>query len=420
MFAPMTSVKKWALLCLLLLSARFATAQSGTWIATWTASPEAADADADNPMLNLENQTVRERVRVSVGGPQIRLLLSNEYGTDPLLLGAVTVGSPRSLAAVEPGSIHAVTFNRNSSIAIPAGAPVLSDPIAFAVSDGAEITISLFFPKRVRTVTWHELALKHAVLSRHGDYTQSEEIQGGTQSPHSIVLSAVLVPVHRSQRVVIAFGDSIVDGDGSTMDADQNWPSHLIRRLQKTGEGAKWAVVNEGIAGNRLLSDGPFKSLGSSAMARFDRDGLSVPGVTDILLFEGLNDIGFPGAKLGKLSLADPADARTAEELIDAYRQLIARAHVRGVKIIGCTLNPFEGVDIPGYYSEAKEAIRQNVNQWIRTGAAFDGVIDFDRVLRDPDHPSRLAPRFASEDHLHPNDTGYQAMAEAIDLALMR
>ena len=193
-----------------------------------------------------------------------------------------------------------------------------------------------------------------------------------------------------------------------------------MRRLGKIPEDSQWAVVNEGIAGNRLLGDGPIASLGVSALARFDRDALSVPGVTDIVLLEGINDLGFPGAKLGRLSLADPADVRSAEDLIGAYRQLISRAHVRGVKVIGSTMTPCEGVDIPGYYSEAKETTRQAVNKWIRTSGAFDGVIDFDAVMRDPDHPSRLLPRLASEDHLHPNDAGYQAMADAIDLTVFQ
>ena len=230
----------------------------------------------------------------------------------------------------------------------------------------------------------------------------------------------MLVPAQPPHRLVVAFGDSIVDGDGSTIDADHNWPSDLVRRLGRTPEGSKLAVANEGIAGNRLLGEGPIASLGVNALARFDRDALAVPGVTHILLLEGINDIGFPGAKLGELSLADPADVRTVEELIYAYRQLIFRAHARGVKLIGATLTPCEGVDIPGYYSESKEATRQAVNKWIRTSGAFDGVIDFDAVLHDPDHSSRLFPRFASEDHLHPNDAGYQAMADAIDLALFK
>ena len=181
------------------------------------------------------------------------------------------------------------------------------------------------------------------------------------------------------------------------------------------------AVVNAGIAGNRLLNDCFMVKLGCfgvSALARFDRDALALPGVTHIVLFQGINDIGFPGAKLDGQYLADPAEARTAEDLIDAYRQLIARAHTRGVKLIGATISPFEGTDLPDYYSESKEAIRQAVNKWIRTSGSFDGVIDFDAVLRDPDHPTRLLPRFASRDSLHPNDLGYRVMADAIDLNL--
>ena len=230
----------------------------------------------------------------------------------------------------------------------------------------------------------------------------------------------MLVPAHPAPRVRVALGASVTDGDGSAVAADRTWPSDLARRLAKT-EGSNVAVVNEGIVGNRLLSDcflPPVGCLSVSALARFDRDALALPGVTHIVLLEGINDISFPGAKLGDTLLAAPTDVRSAEDLIDAYRQLISGAHARGIKLIGATLTPCEGVDVPGYYSESKEAVRQAVNQWIRTSGSFDAVIDFDVVLRDPDHRSRLLPRFASEDHLHPNDAGYQAMADSIDLAI--
>ena len=415
----MNAFTRFAVICSLVFIPRLGPAQREAWIATWTAGPEPTDSDPNQPVLNLQKQTVRERVRISVGGSQIRIRLSNEYGSSPLHVGSVTVAVPNDLASVKSGSIHAVTFGGRDSITIPAGAPALSDPVALPVAHGAEMTISLYFPKRVTAPTWHALALKRAVISQ-GDDTHKEKIQGGTEVRNLILVSAVLVPSAPSQRVIVAFGDSIVDGDGSTVDADRNWPSDLMRRLGKTPEDSQWAVVNEGIAGNRLLSDGPIASLGVSALARFDRDALSVPGVTHVVLLEGINDLGFPGAKLGNLSLADPADVRSAEDLIGAYRQLISRAHVRGVKVIGSTMTPCEGVDIPGYYSEAKEATRQAVNKWIRTSGAFDGVIDFDAVMRDPDHPSRLLPRLASEDHLHPNDAGYQAMADAIDLTVFQ
>jgi lysophospholipase L1-like esterase len=415
----MKSIGKWALLCSLLPTAPLRGEQYNAWIATWAASPEAADHDASEPLHNLENQTVRERVRVSVGGLQVRLRLSNEFGSSPLSVGSVTVAAPRGPARVEPTSIQAVTFGGRDSVTIPAGAPILSDPIDFRVTQGAEISISLYFPNRVGAVSWHSLALKRAVISSHGDHTRDEKIEGGTDSESSIAITGVFVPAQPSQHLIVAFGDSIMDGDGSTVDADRNWPSDLIRRLKGAGAGSQLAVVNEGIAGNRLLSDGPLPSLGQSAVARFDRDVLSLPGVTHIVLLEGLNDIGFPGAKLGEFPLANPVDVRSAEDVIGAYRQLIARAHIHGIKVIGATINPFEGVDMPGYYSEAKEATRQAVNRWTKTSGEFDGVIDFDRVLRDPDHPSRLFSRFASPDHLHPNDAGYQAMADAIDLSLL-
>jgi lysophospholipase L1-like esterase len=390
------------------------------WIATWAASPQPAAPNPKQPLLNIEDQTVRERVRVSIGGARIRIRLSNEFGSEPLLIGSATVATPNDPATVRPGSIQTVTFGGRNSVTIPAGALVLSDPVAFPVAVGSEISVSLYFPKRVVTPTLHHLALKRAVVSQHGDFTHAEKIEVGAGTKASILISAVLVPAQPGRRLVVAFGDSVTDGDQSTVDADHNWPSDLIRRL---GKRSQLAVVNEGIIGNRLLSDCFNASAGCfsvSALARFDRDALAVPGVTHIVLLEGVNDIAFPGAQLGDGYLADPADVRTAEDLIGAYRQLIARAHARGVKVMGATLTPFEGVDVPGYYSESKEAARQTVNQWIRTSGAFDAVIDFDAVLRDPDHPSRLLPRYASKDHLHPNDAGYRAMAEAIDLAVFK
>jgi lysophospholipase L1-like esterase len=411
---------KIALLFCLLFLPHFAMSQHPTWIATWTASPEAAEPDPDEGLLNLNDQTVRERVRVTVGGEQIRIRLSNECGSAPILVGRVSVGVAQGTTSVVPGSLRRVTFGGQDAILIPPGAPVLSDPVGFPISSGSEISVSLYFPNHPTSITWHSLALKHAVISSHGDHTQDIAIQGEKESDSSALLSAVLVPTQASRHVIVAFGDSIVDGDGSTPETDHNWPSDLFRRLEKIHKSSPFAVVNEGIAGNRLLGDGPIASLGVSALARFDRDVLSVPGVTDVILLEGTNDIGFPGARIGNLSLAAVADAPTVEAIINAYQQLIARAHARGVRIIGCTIMPSEGAAIQGYHTDAKERIRQAVNHWIRSSRAFDGVIDFDAVVRDPDHPSRLLSRFASDDHIHPNDAGYQAMADAIALSLFR
>jgi len=413
----MRVLRNYALVCFLVLVPYLAGTPESNWVATWASSPEAADPSDKSPLLHIENQTVRERVRVSVGGDKICLRFSNEHGSSPLLIGGVTVAVPQDFACVKPGSIRSVTFAGRNSVTIPPGAPVFSDPVAFPLTFGAEISVSVYFPQRVATPTLHGLALKRAVVSQPGDHTREEKIEGAV-TDSSIALTAVLVPAHPSQRLLVAFGDSLTDGDQSTVDADHNWPADLVRRLAKTDP--KLAVVNEGIAGNRLLAEGPLAFFGVSAWARFDRDALSVPGVTHIVLLEGINDISFPGTKVGSLSLADPSAVRHPEDLIAAYRQLIFRAHAHGIKVIGGTIPPCEGAGFPGYYSEAKDAVRQTVNKWIRTAGAFDGVIDFDAILRDPDHPSRLLPRFASPDHLHPNDAGYQAMADAVDLTLFR
>jgi lysophospholipase L1-like esterase len=414
----MNALRNCVVIWFLLFLPELLGASTNAWITTWATSPQSGTPNPREPLLKIDNQTVRERVRVSIGGSQIRLRFSNECGSSPLLIGSVSAAIPTDASSIKQESIQRVTFEGHNSITIPIGAPVLSDPIIFSVKPGTEISISIYFPKRVATPTVHAFAFKHAVISQPGDFTHAEKIDAAATSTASISLSAVLVPAEPSERLAVAFGDSITDGDGSTVDADNNWPSNLIRRAAKARKTSTLAVVDEGIVGNRLLRDG--KIFGVSALARFDRDALVLPGVTHIVLLEGINDICFPGAKIDGQYLADPADAPSVQDITDAYRQLISRAHARGLKLIGGTITPCEGVDIPGYYSEAKEATRQAVNKWIRSGGAFDGVIDFDAVVRDPNHPSQLLPRFASKDHLHPNDDGYRAMADSIDLNSFR
>jgi lysophospholipase L1-like esterase len=414
------------LVCILVLVSHFAQASESTWIATWTASPEWADHDPKEPLLNINGQTVRENVRLSIGGQRLRIQFSNEYGSAPLRIGGATVALPDGPGDVKPASIHTLTFMGQPAVAIPSGATVLTDAIDFPVPGGAELTLSIYFPERISAATFHELALKRAVISKHGDYTHAASVDVGATSRALISVSAVLVPARPSQRLVVMLGDSIIDGDGSTFGADHNWPNDLFRRLKETPGYSNVAVVNAGISGNRLMSDGFAAGagfgagFGLSALARFDRDALSIPGVTHVVLFEGINDIGFPGAKLEERYLADPNNLRSLNDITNAYRELLSRAHARGIKLIGTTLTPFEGVDVPGYYTEAKEITRQAINKWIRTSDSFDGVIDLDVVLRDPDHPRRLMPRYASKDQLHPNDLGYRAMADAVDLTLFK
>jgi lysophospholipase L1-like esterase len=385
-----------------------------SWIATWAASPQAPEPDPGEPLTTLDGQTVRERVRISIGGRAVRIRLSNEFGIAPLTVGSATIALADDPAGVQPGSIRPLTFGGRSSVTIPAGAPVLSDPVTFPAAPGTEISISLFFPHPVGSPTLHSLALKRAVASPPGDFTRQPRLNAQASSESSIAITAVLVPAKPSDRLVVALGDSITDGAGSTAEADRSWPGQLAGRL--AAAEPRLAVVNAGIAGNQLAHEG----YGASALARFDRDVLALPGVTHVVLMEGINDLAAPGVKVGGRYMADPAEVRTSDDVIAAYQQLIGRAHARGVKVIGATLTPFEGVSVPGFYSEAKEAARQAVNSWIRTSGAFDGVIDFDAVLRDPEHPGRLQSRYASNDRLHPNDAGYRAMAEAINPKIFR
>jgi hypothetical protein len=229
----MRELRNCALACFLLFIPQLAGAPRTVWIATWAASPQPAAPDPNKPLLNIEDQTVRERLRVSIGGARASIRLSNEYGSTPLLIGSATVAAPTDPASVRPGSIQTVTFGGRNSVTIPAGEPVLSDPVAFPVTSGAEISISLYFPKHVATPTLHALALRPAVVSQHGDHTRAEKIEGGAASQSSILVSAVRVPAQPPQQLILAFGDSVTDGDGSTVDADHNWPSDLIRRLGK-------------------------------------------------------------------------------------------------------------------------------------------------------------------------------------------
>jgi lysophospholipase L1-like esterase len=417
----MTKSKTSLLILLLACSAFSVHAQQKPWITTWATSPMSLGDDADEPLLKLEGQTIRERIRISAGGTRLILRFTNEFGTAPLTIGAATVALattndqlPAAHNKIDAHSLHPLTFAGSSSITIPAGAPALSDPIDLPLATGAELAISIYFPNRVLTPTGHALALKQTLVSAKGDFTQTVDFPTSATSDSSIALSAAIVPATQNSHLIVALGDSITDGDGSTPEADHNWPADFSRRLAATPATAEYAVANEGIAGNRLLAD----AYGASLLSRFDRDVLSQPGLTHIVLLAGINDISFPGARLGTRLLAEPASAPTTDQIIAAYRQLIARAHAHGIKIIGATLTPFEGVQLDGYYSPAKDAQRQQINQWIRTSAAYDAILDLDALLRDPAHPTRINPLYDSGDHLHPGDKGYQLIADSIDLAL--
>ena len=373
------------------------------WLAVWGASPS-------DPADALNGQTVREHVRLSLGGDRIRIRLSNRFGTAPLLVGAVHVARQGTGAGIVPGTDRTVTFGGEGSVTIPTGALAVSDPIHLDVESLGEIAVSIYLPGATGPLTIHALGVSTTYISPPGDFTSASVLPTSSTSLSRYLLSDVEVWTAKEADAVVTLGDSITDGYASTVDANHRWPDFLANRLRARHGHKPISVVDQGISGNRLRKD----IAGPSAQERFDRDVIAQTGVRWVTLLEGINDIGFPGA-------LDPATPRTtAAEIIAAYKQLITRAHAAGLKIYGCTLTPFEGTIFPGYFAPDKEPVREAVNDWIRSSGWFDAVIDFDKATRDPSHPTRLLPAYDSGDHLHPNDTGYKAMADAVDLGLFR
>ena len=375
------------------------------WVTSWSASPQAA-APGTPAAGGLDDQTVRDIIFTSVGGDLVRLQLTNAFGTSPLRVGRVTVAVAGPGAEEVPGTIHPVTFGGSASFRVPAGARLLSDPVAMRVRPLQDLAVSIYLPGRSGAATLHAYARQVNWVSGPGDHTADQD--GGafiTPIPSWYYLSGLIVRSPGAHGTVVALGDSITDGAGSPADANARWPNDLARRLDALG-GPALSVADAGIAGNRVLAGA--WCCGISAEARFWRDALDQPGVRDIIVLEGINDIG-ASARAGTVV--------RAARIIAGYRQLIARAHARGVKIFGATLLPFKGA---WYYTAAGEATREAVNAWIRTSGAFDGVIDFDAVIRDPADPLMMNPAYDSGDHLHPNAAGYQAMADVIDLQMLR
>ena len=397
------------LVCALALVASQAQAAGARWIATWAASPAAPMVTAPPPAFAslmappFNNQTLIQVVRVSAGGERLRIRFTNEYGTKPLAVGAARVALVGSDGASVPGSDRAVTFGGGKTATIPAGAPMLSDPVALPTTALARLRISLYLPGEVPICTCH-MSGSEFVQTTQGDWT--ERTAGAPTGPaqYRAFLSGVEVETAQPAKVIVAFGDSITDGYLSTTGANRRWPDRLAERLAAKYPGRPMAVANAGIGGNRVLSDGPIPIFGQSALTRFDRDVLAIPGATHVVVLEGVNDLG----------VSKPP---TAEALIIGYRQIIDRAHAHGLKVIGATILPYGGA---GYFNPTGEAARQSLNAWIRKSGNFDGVIDFDVAVRDPAKPERIRAELQSGDWLHPNDAGYRAMGEAVDLALFR
>ena len=394
-----------------------ANAQTGTWVGSWGASPlPPSAATARFPATpGFANQTIRQIVRLSAGGDRLRLRLTNEYGTQPLRIGAARVALADGTGALVNGTEHVVTFAGKGNATIPAGAPLLSDPVDLRVADLASLSVSLYFPDDTGQCTCHQVGLQDAYISLPGDFTAGVFPPAKSMAQRAF-LSGVEVQAARAKTIVV-LGDSISDGVGSSAGANRRWPDLLAERLNARSGGTHWGVVNHGISGNRVLADGA----GPSALARLDRDILSVPGAAYVIVFEGVNDLGRalgppPAAAGGRPApLVDPVFG--SDLLIDGYRQVIARAHAHGLRIYGATIAPYEGAV---YWSADGDKVRTAVNDWIRKSGEFDGVLDFDAALRDPAKPSQIKEGWHAGDHLHGSDAGYRVVADSIDLKLFR
>jgi lysophospholipase L1-like esterase len=391
---------------------RMTVAARSSWVATWAASPEAADDGA--PEHGFHDQTIRDVIYTSAGGTAVRVKISNLFGTRPLDVGAASVGTVLDGAGLLSAATRPLAFgdSRKGSVTIPAGGSVTSDAVAYEVPPLTDLAVSLYLPRATGPATWHSLAQQDSYVA-HGDHALSGRAMPYGLTEHSwYFLTEVDVRSVAAPGTVVAFGDSITDGLGSRSGSDDRWPNFLARRLEAAYEDRAPGVVDEGISGNRVLSG----CTGPSALDRFTRDALGVSGVRAVILLEGINDIGYASRPPGHCAKAAGRDV-TAAEIEGGYQRLIALGHARGVAVYLGTLTPAAGLTRSG------QEMREAVNRWILSSYAAhicDGVIDFAGAIADPDDPVYFSPADNSGDDLHPDDLGYSQMASAVPLAWLK
>jgi lysophospholipase L1-like esterase len=393
------------LFCLCCFHANTASAASPDhWVGTWATAPMAEDMHEDRVV---PDTTYREIVHVSMGGPAVRVILTNEFGLSPLTIGAANVALSAGGSNIDTAASAPLTFNGRPFIVIPAGALVVSDPVTLKLPPTSNLTVSIFIPAQpIQQISAHGYA-DQTNYTAPGNVVSAKSLEAPEEIYSWPFLKGVDVKANDKAASIVAFGDSITDGAFSTRDGNARWPDVLAARLQADKSTADLGVLNEGIGGNRVLHD----DTGPSALARFDRDVIAQAGVKYVIILESINDIGHAE------DLHHSYDVVSAADLIAGLSQLATRAHTHGIKVFGATLTPYVGA---GYASPKGEAIREAVNKWIRTTNQLDGVIDFDKVIRDPANPTVYLPAFDHGGHLHPNDTGYKAMGDAIDLKLFK
>ena len=400
----------FAFLLVVFMFPTWAAAQA-QWVGSWAASQQVPEPRNALAADDLHDATLRQIVHLSLGGEELRLRISNRYGTAPLHFTSVHIAqlvSPAS-SRIVAGTDKALTFSGVTDVTVPAGAEYISDPVQFNAPPLSDLAITLHLDVPPAQQTGHPGSRSTSYLV-HGDQVAAIALPGAKTFEHWYFISGVDVEAHPDADAVVTLGDSITDGHGATTNANDRWPDLLAKRLQADPATKSVAVLNAGIGGNRLLLD----ELGPNALARFNDDVLAPAGVRYLIVLEGVNDLGMM-TRLGDVSSAK--HQAEVHQIIEAYEQMITRAHAHGIDAIGATIMPFVG---PGYYHPGPntEADRQTINGWIRTSGHFDAVIDFDKIVRDPQHPDRLLPAYDSGDHLHPSPAGYAAMANAVPLAL--
>ena len=373
------------------------------WVGTWTAAPAPADGGAFN------NHTLRMIPRVSIGGTRLRVRISNAYGTRPLAIGAAYVGLRSAGPAVVPGSNRPLTFGGDAGATIAAGALVVSDPVDLEFAPLSDLAVSVHLPDDLPAsfgITGR-YARQTNYISPPGDFSAEEVMPVGKLTDDWYFVCGIDVVAGTETGAIVAVGDSLTDANISTHDGHHSWPSQLARRLIARKTGRPMAVMNQGLGGNRILHD----IRGDSGLRRFDRDVLAQPGVTHTVIMLGTNDLrNRPGKK---------EEEATAPQMMAGLKQFAVRGHAAKIKVIACTLTPFEGETfLVGAWNPRREAVRQEVNEWLRKTDTFDAIVDFDRAVRDPDHPTRMLPIYDCGDHLHQSDLGYRTMGDAIDLSL--
>lgn len=383
---------------LLLVAAGFCRAQDDHWVGTWGTSPQLVETRNLPPPPGLTGNTLRQMVQVSIGGEKLRGRFSNTFGTNPVTMSSVHLALSAGGSAIKTNTDKALTFQGQTSVTIPAGEAVVSDPFDFDLAPLSDVAVTIDFGSTSAAVTGHPGSRTTSYL-RAGNWVSAPELPRAAKTEHWYILTGIDVEAAPASAAIVTLGDSITDGRGSGTDKNDRWPDNLARRLQAEKNTADIAVLNEGIGGNCVLRGG----LGPTALSRFDRDVLSQSAVRWLIVLEGVNDIG------------GSHDASVATNLIAAFGRMIELAHARHLRVYGATILPFGG---SFYDSPAHEAARETVNRWIRSSDRFDAVIDFDAAMRDPQNPSHLLPAADSGDHLHPNEAGYKIMADAINLKL--